>query len=360
MNLEKMQELCRAFGIAEPLTAVEEIQVGHINKTYKVCCGKDAYLLQALNTYVFRQPEQLMENIAKVTTHIEKKNPKGCNLRFLCTKDGRNYVRKEDGFWRMCNYIPSLCCDMGKDLAVVAQAAEAFGQFQLWLTDFDASQLTETIADFHNTKRRYEALVDAVKKDCCHRVQNVQQELHWLMEQRELACTLTELQEQGKLPLRVTHNDTKINNVLFDLNSRKALCVIDLDTVMPGLVGHDFGDAIRTAANSTGEDDACAENAVVDLQVFRAFSRAFVNKVGGSLCKEELDTLALSAFCLTVEQTVRFLTDYLQGDVYFHINYEEHNLQRTRCQLHLAQDMLEHMEEMKEIIREVSNERALI
>jgi len=353
MTFDKMQELCACFGIEDALNKVEEIQVGHINKTYKISCGKQDYLLQALNTYVFRQPEQVMENIAKVTEHIEKKNPQGINLHFFCGKDGKNFVRNEDGFWRMCNYIPSLCCDMGRDLDVVAQAAEAFGQFQLWLADFDAVQLVETIPNFHNTKLRYEALLAAVNEDQCNRVKEVQQELEWLMEHRQLACTLTDLQEQGKLPLRVTHNDTKINNVLFDLNSKKALCVIDLDTVMPGLVGHDFGDAIRTAANSTAEDDACAENAVVDLKVFEAFAKAYVKKLGSSLCSEELETLALSAFCLTVEQTVRFLTDYLQGDVYFHVAYGEHNLVRSRCQLHLAQDMLKHMDEMRAIVQEI-------
>ncbi len=352
MDHNTMQELCRCFGITEPLTSVEEIQLGHINKTYKVTCGTD-YLLQALNTYVFRQPEQVMENIAKVTAHIAAKNPKGTNLHFLYGRDGKNFVRRDDAFWRMCNYIPSLCSDSGKDLDVVAQAAEAFGQFQLWLTDFDAVQLAETIPNFHNTKQRYEALMEAVREDRCARVKEVQQELNWLLEHRQLACTLTHWQEQGKLPLRVTHNDTKINNVLFDIHSKQALCVIDLDTVMPGLVGHDFGDAIRTVANTTCEDDICAENAKVDLKVFKIFTKAYLKKLGNSLCKEELETLALSAFCLTVEQTVRFLIDYLQGDVYFHIAYPEHNLVRTRCQLHLAQDMLAHMEEMKAIVQEV-------
>ncbi len=353
-NTQLLENICRAFFPDSIVKAVEEIKIGHINQTYKVKLSIDDLekdcLLQAINTYVFKQPVQIMENIEKITAHMAEKDPDGCRLCFYKTADGKNYLEDDSGFWRLCNYIPSANYSSGRNTAIVREAGAIFGKFQQQLSDFDASLLYETIPNFHNTIKRYEALEASAAADKVHRMEKIQKEFDQLMSMKDSACTLTSLYNEGKLPLRVTHNDTKINNVLFDLESDKALTVIDLDTVMPGLIGHDFGDAIRSSANPVAEDVSNFEKAKVDIDIFRAFAEGYLSVLGHSLTDTELDTLALSAFCQTAEQAVRFLTDYLDGDVYFKIDYPEHNLVRTRCQIALAQSMIERMDEMNAII----------
>lgn len=352
----KLQEVCRGFCIKGTYLGYETIQVGNVNKTYRVSVrmddGKVKYLLvQNVNTYVFKNPVQVMENIDKVTEHIRAKRPDDAGLHFHHTADRKNYIVDGSNFWRMTNYIPSTTHSVVKDLKIVHNAGRAFGEFQMQLSDFDSTQLHETIVGFHNTKRRYEMLAKTVAQDPCKKVSEVQEELDYLFSVRELACRLTDLQEKGELPLRVTHNDTKINNVLFDTDTLEALVVIDLDTVMPGLVGHDFGDAIRFAANYTEEDCLEYERVGINLDVFRAFTEGFLEKTAKMLTQKEIDTLALSSFVLTVELAVRFLDDYIQGSPYFKINYPEHNLVRARCQIALAKDMLDKMELMEDCVR---------
>lgn len=259
----KLLEVGEAFRIPGPFFSYEEIKMGNVNHTYKVNYIRDdgtgmakvkSYLVQRVNTYAFQRPVELMKNIDGVTGHIRQKHPGVQYLHFHHTQDGRNYLFDEDGFWRLSNYVPSVTYDSCDDLGVVRSAGEAFGSFQMMLSDFDASSLYYTIPDFHNTRKRYAKLREDMESDPCGRVGAVKAELDWLLSVEERACALTDLYERGELPLRVTHNDTKINNVLFDEETRKALVVIDLDTVMPGLVGHDFGDAIRFAANFVEED----------------------------------------------------------------------------------------------------------
>ena len=220
------------------------------------------------------------------------------------------------------------------------------------MSDFDSSQLFETIPDFHNTRKRYEQLSDAVTADPVGRVAEVQEELRYLESVKELACRLTDLQMEGKLPIRVTHNDTKINNVLFDPDTGEDLVVIDLDTVMPGLVGHDFGDAIRFAANKCEEDCPDASKAGVDLEIFQAFADGFLAETADTLTRAEIDTLALSCLTLTVELSTRFLADYILGDPYFKIKSPDHNLVRTRCQIALAKDMQKNLPLMEQMVRD--------
>ena len=258
----------------------------------------------------------------------------------------------QDGFWRLSNYVPSVTFDSCDDLSVVRSAGAAFGDFQMMLSDFDASQLYYTIPDFHNTRKRYEKLKADRADDPCGRVAQAREELDWLLQAEEQACRLTDLHAAGKLPLRVTHNDTKINNVLFDERTRDALVVIDLDTVMPGLVGHDFGDAIRFAANFVEEDCPNAEKAGMNLNVYWAFAEGFLQETASTLTEAEVDTLGLSCFALACELATRFLDDYLTGDRYFKIRYPEHNLVRTRCQIALAKDMQRKMDAMNAIVRD--------
>ena len=352
---KKLQEVCDLFCIKGTYVGYETICVGNVNKTYEVKFLLDdgspkSFLVQNVNTYAFRRPVELMENIDKVTEHIRAKKPGQVALHFHHTADRKTYVVDGENFWRMTNYIPSVTHNTVTDPAIIRNAGRAFGEFQNQLADFDIHQLYETIPNFHNTRARYETLAASAEADAAGRKAQVQEELDWLMSVRDKACTLTDMCNAGKLPLRVTHNDTKINNVLFSPVDNSALVVIDLDTVMPGLVGHDFGDAIRFAANFVEEDCPEYEKAGVDLDIFRDFAEGFLSMTAGTLTENEIGTLAISGFCLAVELATRFLADYLDGDLYFKTNYPEHNLVRTRCQIALAKDMLTKLDQMEAIV----------
>lgn len=354
---DKLLEVSRLFRIDYEYLGYETIQMGNVNRTYKVNFmlpeGKPkSFLVQNVNTYAFRNPVGLMDNIDKVTEHIRAKKPGQLALHFHHTADRKTYVADGSNFWRMTNYVPSVTFNAVTDLEIVRNAGKAFGEFQMDLADFDISELIETIPGFHNTRQRYEKLILSVKENKAGRVSEVQEEIDFLMSVQDLACKLTDLQMEGKLPLRVTHNDTKINNVLFHPQTSDAMIVIDLDTVMPGLMGHDFGDAIRFAANYVEEDCRDLSSVGVNLEVFRAFAEGFLSMTAKTMTETEVDTLALSCFVLTAELATRFLADYLDGDLYFKINSPDHNLVRTRCQIALAKDMLKRMEEMEKIVRD--------
>ena len=362
----KLLKVGEAFRIAGPFFNYEEVSQGNVNRTYKVNYIRDdgtgmavikPYLVQRVNTYAFKNPIQLMENIDKVTEYIREKAPDKVSLHYHHTEDEngerKTYLTDEDdSFWRICNYVPSVTFDSCDDIRVVRNAGTAFGEFQMLLSDFDASQLYYTIPDFHNTRKRYETMLRDVERDECGRVREVREELDWLLSVQDRACLLTDLYNKGELPLRVTHNDTKINNVLFDENTHEALVVIDLDTVMPGLVGHDLGDAIRFAANFTEEDSEAYEKVGINLNIFWAFAQGFLKKTAKTLTDTEIDTLADSCFVLSCELATRFLDDYITGDLYFKVKKPGHNLIRTRCQIALAKDMLEKMDAMNAIVQE--------
>ncbi len=353
---EKLEQVCRGFRIEGDFLGYETIQVGNVNHTYEVKFrlpdgSPKSFLVQNVNTYVFKNPELVMDNIDKVTEHIRSKNPGSCTLHFHHTVDRKTYIEDGKNFWRMTNFIPSVTYGAVKDPAIVRNAGMAFGQFQMQLADFDISTLHETIAGFHDTRRRYETLIADAKADACGRVASVREEIDYLLSVQDLACRLTDMQRRGELPLRVTHNDTKVNNVLFDPSGEKALVVVDLDTVMPGLVGHDFGDAVRFAANFVEEDSPDAAHAGINLDILRGFAEGFLAQTRAVLTPAETDTLALSCFVLTAELATRFLDDYILGDPYFKIQYPEHNLVRTRCQIALAKDMQRRLPEMERIVR---------
>ncbi len=354
---DKLLEVSRLFRIDYEYLGYETIQMGNVNRTYKVNFllpeGKPkSFLVQNVNTYAFRNPVGLMDNIDKVTEHIRRKKPGQLALHFHHTADRKTYVADGANFWRMTNYVPSITYNTVTDLDVVRNAGKAFGEFQMDLSDFDIGELTETIPNFHNTRSRYEKLIQSVKEDKAGRVGEVRGEIDFLLSVQEMACKLTDLQKEGKLPLRVTHNDTKINNVLFDPANNEAMIVIDLDTVMPGLMGHDFGDAIRFAANFVEEDCREYDKVGVNLEVFQAFAEGFLSKTAKTMTDMEVETLALSSFVLTAELATRFLADYLDGDLYFNIKYPDHNLVRTRCQIALAKDIMKKMDRMEQMVRD--------
>ena len=359
----KLQQIGKAFNIPGPFFSYEEITNGNVNRTYKVNYISDdgtgmaivkPYLVQKLNSYAFHDPDKLMSNIDKVTEYIRAKRPHETCMHFHHTDvsgERKTYLEENDSFWRIYKFIPAVTFDKCDDIEMIRSAGKAFGDFQTVLSDFDAAQLYETIPDFHNTRKRYETLMKDVQEDPCGRVSEVKEELDFLMEVRNEACKLTDLYNAGKLPLRVTHNDTKINNVLFDEETHEPLVVIDLDTVMPGLVGNDFGDAIRFAANFEEEDSQNLDRVGVDLNIFWAFADGFLSQTATTLTDEEVDSLAASCFGITCELATRFLDDYIVGDKYFKVKKDKHNLLRTRTQIALAKDMLVKMGAMQGIVR---------
>ena len=335
----------------------ETIKNGNINKTYKVMYKTGdgeikSYIFQKVNTAVFRAPVEIMANIDRVTSHIRKKCGGKPTLHYLHTPSGENYTYDRDGgFWRVMNCIDSVTFDTCDDPAVLRSAGEAFGAFQLQLADFDGSVLYETIPDFHNTRKRLATLfADAETSD---RTPSVTSELETIRTFADIACLLWDRYERHEFPVRVTHNDTKANNVLFDRETLRPLTVIDLDTVMPGMVMYDFGDAVRFLANTAAEDEPDLTKVSFDVRKFTAFAEGFLGQVKDSVTQAELDSMVLGAFSITVELAARFLDDHLNGDTYFKVNYPGHNLVRTRCQLRLAEDILQKREELEKIVREI-------
>ncbi|MBQ9115947.1 MAG: phosphotransferase [Clostridia bacterium] len=358
---ERIEEICREFRVSGELVDVTIITQGHINTTFRVTFENDgyrkSYLLQRVNTYVFKSPMQIMSNINLVTSHIRNKNHgvDKVNVHFHHRKNGDNYYYDADGeFWRMSNYIDSISFDLCNDRRILRGAGYAFGEFQTNLVDFDATTLYETIPDFHNTPKRLEKFFAAVEKDEYGRANEVEAEIEFTRKHAATASKLMAMKDAGELPLRVTHNDTKSNNVLFDRDSGNPITVIDLDTVMPGLVAFDFGDAIRSAGNSAAEDEPDVSRVHLDLDKFTAFAEGFIEATAGYLTEKEIETLPLGAFTLTFEQAVRFLDDYLTGDKYFRTEYEGHNLVRARCQYKLASDILAKMEDMQKIVSDIA------
>ena len=354
---DKLLEVSRLFRIEYEYLGYETIQMGNVNRTYKVNFllpdrTPKSFLVQNVNTYAFRNPIGLMDNIDQVTEHIRAKKPGQLALHFHHTADRKTYVVDGSNFWRMTNYVPSVTFNAVTDLAILRNAGKAFGEFQMDLHDFDINRLIETIPGFHNTRQRYEKFIQSVRENKAGRAEEVREEIDFLLSVQDMACRLTDLQMAGELPLRVTHNDTKINNVLFHPETSDAMIVIDLDTVMPGLMGHDFGDAIRFAANYVEEDCKDYDKVGVNLEVFRAFAEGFLSMTAKTMTDKEVETLALSCFVLTAELATRFLADYLDGDLYFNTKYPGHNLVRTRCQIALAKDMLKKMDEMEKIVRD--------
>lgn len=362
-NIKVIRSICRQFNIDGKLVWVDPILYGHINSTYeaKFDCGDHyrKYIVQRINKEVFKKPEYVMENIFNVTRYIINNaiargdEAKTIALHFKRTTDDKQFYIDEDGqYWRCYRYIDrSVTYQSTNNLKILEETGKAFGHFQNELKDFDASILHETIRDFHNTLKRYEQLEQAIKDDLALRAEYVQKEIKEYLDLKDKALQMHYMVERNELPLRVTHNDTKCNNVLFDELTDDYLTVIDLDTVMPGLVAYDFGDAIRFAANSAVEDEADMANVRLDLRKFEAFTKGFLSEVKDSLTSKEQETLVLGAITMTIECGTRFLADYLNGDTYFRVDKINQNLNRARCQLKLAQDMIEKEEKMNSIVR---------
>ena len=331
---------------------------GHINSTFKIVTDQGAeYILQKINTYVFKDPIGVMNNAGAVTDFIRARvdDPRAA-LHFLPTKDGKLCHEDEQGeFWRMYDFVDGFCMDAAETAYDFYQSALAFGQFQQMLSDFPADTLVETIPNFHNTVDRYRQFKESVAADAQGRLASVKADVDFLLEREQMGSRLQKMLEAGELPLRVTHNDTKLNNVLLDKETRKPLCVLDLDTVMPGMSAYDFGDSIRFGAATAAEDEQDLSKMEMSLELFEACVRGFL-EAATSLTDKEIEVLPLGAYSITLEQATRFLKDHLDGDVYFKVQYPGHNLVRARTQIKLVADMEKKMDEMNAIVARVAAE----
>ena len=354
----KIDFLAKKFGITGQVTDHTDFGSGHINRTYLVTVETgsndiERYILQAINSHVFKNIYDIMENIAHVTEHLKKKISETEKvLTFLKTEEGNLYFVDEEGlFWRMYAFIDdAICLQLPETDTDFYECAVAFGKFQRHLSDFPADILHETIPDFHNTQKRYETFLAAVEKDDLNRASSVQDEINFVTAREEFYPLLEKEYRAGNLPHRVSHNDTKCNNVLLDKTTRKSLCVIDLDTIMPGFSVTDFGDAIRFGASTAAEDERDLFKVHFDMEKFKVYTKGFLDGCGGLLTDREILLLPEGAKMMTVECGMRFLTDYLEGDIYFRTDREGQNLDRCRTQFRLVEEMEEHWQEMKDFV----------
>ena len=361
-----IRQVAEQFLIEGNLEQVEPYGNGHINDTYLVTTKNEGeekrYILQRINTSIFSNPKALMENIMGVTSHLKKKILAAGGdvwretLNVIPTRNQEAFYETPEGdCYRAYIYVEN-----SSSLEKIERAedfytsAEAFGNFQCLLSDYPAETLHETIPDFHNTPKRYQRFLEILEADALGRAAKVQQEIDFVKARGAEMGVLQELLDTGELPLRVTHNDTKLNNILLDQDSGKAICVIDLDTVMPGSALYDFGDSIRFGANTEAEDEVDLSRVMLDLDLFESYTKGYIKGCQGKLTPREVELLPMGAKMMTLECGMRFLTDYLEGDVYFKIHREKHNLDRCRTQFKLVADMEAKWDRMNEIVKQVA------
>ena len=361
----QLRHIISQFDFPGALAACEAIKAGHINRTYRLrfeeageICGE--YVLQRINTFAFKKPREVMHNVRLVTEHLcaamEKlgRDPGNRVLRLVPVKGGGTLYEDASGSWRAYDFIANArTVDRVDSPAQFREIGRAFGEFQSMLSDFPIEQLYDTIPYFHDTVKRMEAFERSVAADVKGRACEVGPEIAAVRARKEEMGRIVRLIEAGELPLRVTHNDTKINNVMLDADTGAAKCVIDLDTVMAGSVLYDFGDAIRYGASTAAEDERDLSKVHLDMDLFAAYADGFISETARGLTRKELELLPLGALVMTYENGMRFLTDYLDGDVYFHIENADDNLARARCQLALLADMEVHSDEMYRTVREL-------
>ena len=358
ISVEETLAAFSAFDTSGTVVGCAPYGNGHINDTFLVNCqdtnGEKRYILQAVNTNVFKKPAQVMHNIQKVTSFLrEHTNDTRHVLSLVYAKDGRSHHTDGEGrVWRVYDFVEdSLCLESPECCEDFYQSAVAFGDFQKRLSAFPVDELFEVIPDFHNTPDRYCKFLQAVQEDVCGRAADVREEIAFVKARASFFSLLADAHREGRLPLRVTHNDTKMNNVMLDKETRSALCVIDLDTIMPGFSVNDFGDSIRFGASTAAEDETNLSKVSLDISLFETYVKGFLAGCGGMLTAEEIELLPEGAKMMTIECGMRFLTDYLQGDVYFKTKYDNHNLVRCRTQFKLVADMEEKWAQMKAIVR---------
>ena len=355
------------FNLEGVVLSIKAYGSGHINDTFLVEMGTDAlvkkYILQRINHNIFKKPKELMENIENITSYLREEiikrggDEERETLNLVKTKDNKSYYEDEKGaYWRIYKFIEGAkTYDKVENIKDFYESALAFGNFQSLLSNYDAGKLHETIPDFHNTKKRFRDFKIAVEKAVLERLISAKEDIDFVLENKYLSEILGDMLEKGELPLRVTHNDTKLNNIMIDDISRKAICVIDLDTVMPGLAINDFGDSIRFGANKADEDEVDIAKVGIDLNLYEAYVKGFIEACKGSLTDKESENLPIAAMVMTYECGMRFLADYLTGDTYFKTSRQGQNLDRARCQFALVKDMEKNLDLMKDIVRKYRN-----
>ncbi len=341
----------------EPMN-ITPVPVGHINDTFIVATGSNRYILQRINQIVFTKPVEVMANAVRITEHIRRKMETAApgsasrQLMVAATKDnGTYYCDAAGNVWRMYNFIENaVTYDSLQSAPLAREAARMFGWFQSMLVDLPGLPLYETILGFHNTPRRFERFQEAVKADVANRARSAKTEIDFVFDNAAICHVLYDLVKRGEVPVRIAHNDAKINNVMFDTRTSKGVCVIDLDTVMPGLSVYDFGDLVRTATCPAAEDERDLSKVAVDTQLFEALAQGFVEGAGSFWTPTERQHLVFGGLLITFEQMIRFLTDHLAGDVYYKVHRAGHNLDRTRTQMKLVQSILEQEELMTQLV----------
>ena len=361
VTLSLLQSAANAFDFGGPvLCDAHHYGEGHINDTFVVWREDHSkrFILQRINTDTFTNPVGLMENVCGVTRHLRAKilaeggDPARETLNVIPTLSGSTcYLDADGGAWRAYDFVEDTIClqQVGSE-ADFRTVAETLGKFQNQLEDYPASTLHETIARFHDTPNRYANFEKALAADALGRAKNITSEIEFIHAREQDCHVLLDQLAAGEIPLRVTHNDTKINNVLIDAATGKGICVIDLDTVMPGLSAYDFGDSIRTGANDCAEDEPDQSKVHFDLHLYEVFAKGYLSTAGASMSMAEKKSLAWGARLMTLECGIRFLTDYLEGDYYFHIARPDHNLDRARTQFTLVRQMEEVFDQMLEIV----------
>lgn len=355
---EKLNKIMSQFDVD---ARFENYGNGHINDTY--ISRPNEYILQKINTSIFTDPKGLMDNIDNVTSFLRKKivvkggNPARETLTVIKTIDGKNYYECNGDAFRMYKFVEdTITIESVKDSTDMYRAGRGFGKFQALLDDYPAETLNETIVDFHNTVKRLENLEIAIAKDKSGRASSVTDEIEFCRQRADVANTVVREMEKETVPVRVTHNDTKINNILFDAKTREAVCVIDLDTVMPGSALYDFGDALRIGASTAAEDETDLSKVHFNVENFKAFAKGYLEETAKLLTKKEVELLAFSAKLLTFECGMRFLTDHIDGDTYFKIHRENHNLDRARNQFKLVMEIEAIESDLNKIIEDIYNE----
>lgn len=368
---KQKEEAIAHFQFEGTLIKQESYGSGHINDTFLLTFeaeGKEKkkeknVILQRINTEIFSDPIGLMENIVGVTSYLRRRiieeggDPDRETLNIIPTIDGRDYFLDSKGdYWRSYIFITNAASyDKVEQPEYFYQSAVAFGHFQCMLADYPAETLHETIAGFHDTKARFAAFKKVVQEDVLKRAASVQKEIQFVLGHEDVANYFSDLLAAGEIPLRVTHNDTKLNNIMIDNKTKKGICVIDLDTVMPGLAMNDFGDSIRFGANTAAEDEADLDKVSCSMELFDLYAKGFIEGCGGKLTQKEIDLMPMGAKAMTFECGMRFLTDYLQGDTYFKTHREGHNLDRCRTQFKLVEDMEQKWHTMHEIVKKYSS-----
>lgn len=348
-------KIANQFSIHDDLVSYHVFGNGHINRTYLVTTKKERYILQRINSYVFKDIDGLMSNIEKTTSFLESKNIE--TIHFEHTKDGKAYYKDGDDYYRIYKFAEyTMTFEKADGLELVEKAAQAFGKLHNNLADLDASTFVETIPNFHNTPVRYQNFLTALKEDKLDRAKNCQKEIENIKKYADKYSLIVDGIKSGDVKLHVTHNDPKINNALFDTNTYKFRSVIDLDTMMPGSVLYDFGDALRSLFTGENEDSKDYQNVVVDKEIYAHYLKSYYAEAKNFLTKKEIELFPMAPFILTMECGMRFLEDYLKGDVYFHIARDEHNLDRARTQINLANSIINAQDELIKITKEIVGE----